>query len=420
MSDAVAGSEIDEEQLRDDLVALCRIPSISGSAAESDVQRYLAEQWREEGLDVDEWDLDIARLSTDPDFPGSEVPRTGAVGVTAAYGNGQGGPTLLLNGHTDVVPVGDVDAWTTDPFDARVVEVAGEHLLFARGSADMKAGVAAMWAAVRAVQRAGVRLPGRVVLAAVSGEEDGGLGTFALLRHGVTADMCVIAEPTSLAIIPANGGALTFRLVVRGRAAHASRRTEGVSALDVLLSVVSALHDLERRRNEVVDPLMVRWPIAYPISIGTVHGGDWPSSVPDRVVVEGRLGVALDESAERARADFEDVIAELCHQDPWLDAHPIDVQWWGGQFASGRTAADAPVVRAVRHAHQAVTGAAADVYGAPYGSDLRLLTGLGRIPTVQYGPGGSEVAHSPNEHVSLRETCTAARVLARLIVDVCS
>ena len=413
-------AEIDEDQLRNDLVGLCRIASISGSAAEPEIQRFLARTWRDEGLDVDEWDIDVAALSADPEFPGSEVERRTAVGVTATLGAHGPGPTLLLNGHTDVVPVGDRDAWTTDPFEPRLSEVDGDRVVVARGSADMKAGVAAMWAAVRAVQRSGIVLRGRVVMAAVSGEEDGGLGTFALLRRGITADLCVITEPTGLAVIPANGGALTFRLVVRGRAAHASRRTEGVSAIDAFLPVLAALHELERRRNAVVDPLMQRWPIAYPISIGTVRGGDWPSSVPDRLVAEGRLGVALDESEADARAGFEAAVFAACRQDPWLAAHPVEVEWWGGQFASGRTPADSAVISAVCRAHEDVTGSAPEVYGAPYGSDLRLLTRLGAIPTVQYGPGGSEVAHAPDEQVSLREASIAARVLARIIVDVCA
>ncbi len=134
------------------------------------------------------------------------------------------------------------------------------------------------------------------MIAPVVGEEDGGLGTFALLRRGITADACLVPEPTDLDLVPANGGALTFRLHVPGRAVHASRRTEGVSAIDNLRPVLDALLALETRRNTDVHPLMARWPIAYPISLGTVHAGDWASTVPDLLVAEGRLGVALDET----------------------------------------------------------------------------------------------------------------------------
>ncbi len=410
---------IDAEALIADLLELLRIPSMGGTEAEVAIQRHLAQRWRSEGLAVDEWDIDLDAMQSDPDFPGMEVVRTAAVGVTASLRGDGTGPTLLLNGHTDVVPPGDPAAWTGDPFDPRRLDVNGRDCVVARGACDMKAGVAAMWAAVRAVQASGIPLRGNVILAPVVGEEDGGLGTFALLRHGVTADMCVVPEPTSMDIVPANGGALTFRLTVRGLATHASRRTEGVSAIEKLTPVLAALDELERRRNADVDPLMQRWSLAYPLSIGTVHAGDWASTVPDLLVAEGRLGVALGESTAHARAEFEAAVAAAGDADPWLVDHPVEVTWWGGQFASGRTPADAEVITAVADVHATTTGRVADVYGGPYGSDLRLLMGLGGIPTVQYGPGDAVAAHAPDEHVPVDDVIDCARALVRLILRVC-
>jgi acetylornithine deacetylase len=410
---------LDEDALMDDLLDLLRIPSISGTPAELEVQEHLAEQWRAEGLSVDRWDIDVEALERDPQFPGMEVGRTAAVGVTATLAGDGTGPTLLLDGHTDVVPPGDLDAWTGDPFVPRFADVGGRERVIARGACDMKAGVAAMWSAVRAVRAAGIPLRGSVVLAPVSGEEDGGLGTFALLRHGVRADMCVVPEPTSLDIIPANGGALTFRLTLRGRATHASRRTEGVSAIERFYPILAALTELETRRNADVDVLMRRWPIAYPLSIGTVHAGDWASTVPDLLTAEGRLGVALGENVEDARAELEGAVATASAADPWLADHPVEVTWWGGQFAPGRTPDDAAVIGLVAGIHAEVTGRTPEIYGGPYGSDLRLLVGLGEIPTVQWGPGDASAAHAPDEWVDVDDVIATARGLVRLILQVC-
>ena len=91
----------------------------------------------------------------------------------------------------------------------------------------------------------------------------------------------MIPEPTDLDIVPASAGALTFRLHVRGRATHASRRTEGESALEHFWPVWQRLRALEQERNAEVDPLFRRWPMPYALSIGTVRCGDWASSVPD-------------------------------------------------------------------------------------------------------------------------------------------
>ncbi len=213
----------------------------------------------------------------------------------------------------------------------------------------------------------------------------------------------------------ANGGALTFRLKVHGAAIHASRRTEGVSAVEKFYPIYLALADFELERNGDVDPRMQRWPVAYPISIGTVHSGDWASTVPDLLVAEGRFGIALGEDTSAARQVFEEYIAAACASDPWLAEHPVEIEWWGGQFASGQTEPNSRIIENLAAAHAQITGVSLEEYGAPYGSDLRLLTGLTGIPTVQYGPGDAAVAHAPDEYVLLSELETTARVISTVM-----
>ena len=282
-----------------------------------------------------------------PDFPGVEVDRQEAWGLVARLPGTGDGPALMLNGHIDVVPIGDPNAWVDPPFAGGTR--AGD--VYGRGACDMKAGLVAVGPRHGCAAASGVRLAGDVILASVQGEEDGGLGTFALLQRGWRADACVVAEPTELDVIPANSGSLTFRLRVPGQATHAARRTEGVSAIEKFWPVWQALVELEQRRHEVVDPLMSRWPLAHPLSIGTVTAGDWASSVPDLLVAEGRLGVALGESVEHARADLEETVAHLNDRDPWHRRHPVELEWWGGQFAPGRLPADSDLIDRVRAAH---------------------------------------------------------------------
>ena len=399
-----------------ELATVVRIPSVGGTDAENDAQHYIAGRLGESGLDVDHWQLDLADLTSRPDFPGMEVDRREAWGVVAKLAGTGDGASLMLNGHIDVVPTGDADAWVDPPYAAEM----RNGLMYGRGTCDMKAGLIANVYAVQAIQNVGVKLRGDLLLASVLGEEDGGLGTYATLQRGWRADACVISEPTELDIIPANSGALTFRLRVHGEATHAARRTEGTSAIEKFWPIWQALADFEASRHKTVDPLMARWPLAHPISIGTVHCGDWPSSVPDLLVAEGRMGVAIDEPVESAREALEVAIAEACAKDPWLRAHPVDVEWWGGQFASGRLHADSDLVQRVQSAHRAASGNLShEVYGAPYGSDLRLLTGLGNIPTLQYGPGDAKLAHGAAESVPIEEVMTTARTLALLALDLC-
>lgn len=396
---------LDAPALHRGLLELLAVPSITGSAAESELIHGLARQAERLDLAVDLWQPDLAELRADPDFPGTEAERAeiwGLVGVT----EDRDGPTVILQGHVDVVPPGDPAAWPGDPFVPRV----DGDVLFGRGACDMKAGVAANFAALAAIRASGVELAGRLALHLVASEEDGGLGAFATLKRGHRGDACLIPEPTALNLITANCGALTFELRVPGTAAHGSIRTAGVSAIEKFLPLFAGLRALEAERNRVCDPLLAGYEIAAPLSIGQVSSGDWPSTVPNLLVAQGRYGVLLDEDPAAARAAFEQRVAEVCAADPWLRAHPATVAWNGGQFASGRLPAGDPLRDVVAGAHADVVGGVAAERGVPYGSDLRLYAGAG-IPTLHYGPGDPSDAHTSHERVSLAETVRAARTL---------
>ncbi|CAL9460209.1 ArgE/DapE family deacylase [Streptomyces sp. enrichment culture] len=410
--EAAVLAAIDEDALGRTLLELISVPSVTGSAAESQLQHQLAGRLEWLGMDVDLWFMDLPALRADPDFPGTEAPREEAWGLVGTTPDGGDGPTLILQGHVDVVPPGDPAAWDGDPF---VPRVTGD-LVHGRGACDMKAGLAAHLAALAAIRTTGTRLRGRVAAHFVVGEEDGGLGAFGTLRRGHRGDACVIAEPTAGTLITATAGALTFRLAVPGRAAHGSSREQGVSAVDAYLPLHRALAALETERNRDPSPLLAEYPIPYAVSVGTVRAGDWASSVPDLLVAEGRLGVRIDEDPADARAGLERCVAEACAADPWLREHPATVTWPGGQFAGGRLPEGHALADTVAGAHADATGGPRPRQrGAAYGSDLRLYAGAG-IPTLQYGPGDIAVAHSEREHVSLREVVRVARTLALTVL----
>ncbi|MGH2476612.1 MAG: peptidase M20, partial [Candidatus Limnocylindrales bacterium] len=104
------------DTLLDELAALVRIPSVSGTDAENDAQAHVAARFADAGLEVDHWPIDLAALTADPDFPGMEVDRSEAWGLVGRLPGAGDGPTLMLNGHIDVVPVGDPDMWAAPPY----------------------------------------------------------------------------------------------------------------------------------------------------------------------------------------------------------------------------------------------------------------------------------------------------------------
>jgi acetylornithine deacetylase len=406
---------VDESWMVDRLTRLVAIPSVGGSPAESEVQHELARWLDELGCDVDSWQIDLAEASTAVDAPGQEVERTEAWGVVGTVPAAEDGPpALVFSGHTDVVPAGDRTLWEDDPFVPRIVDGA----LHGRGACDMKAGVVASLAALAAVRTAGLRLVRPVALHGVVGEEDGGLGAWATIRRGHRGDLCVIPEPTALSVVTAAAGALTFRLEIQGHAAHAAMRDRGVSAVELFAVVHAGLQEFEAERQKDADPRFGDARFPYGLSIGRVQAGDWASSVPDRLVAEGRYGVRLGEPIADAQAAFQARLAVICAGSDWLAAHPVRLTWTGGAFASGELPAGHSLLPAMRAAVTDAGGGDPEERAVAAGTDLRQYAAAG-VPTLHYGPGDLDLAHGPLEKVPLTDVATAARAFALLTLRSC-
>lgn len=408
-------AQLDTTRLVADLVELVRLPSITGTDAEADLQHRQSTQLSRYGFEVDAWKFDLAALEAETGYPGTEAARTEGHGVVGSLG-GSGIPALVLQGHVDVVPTGDISKWDGgDPFQGAITG----RTLHGRGACDMKGGVAANFAVARTLAASGITLERPFAIHSVISEEDGGLGAFGTLLRGHTADAAVITEPTSGRIVTANAGSLTFTIRVPGRAAHGSTRLEGHSAFEAFLPIFQAVQDLERRRNLDRDPLFDGNPLPYPISIGKIAAGDWASSVPDLLTAEGRLGVRLDEDLDTARHDFDSAIATAALRDPWLADNPPQVRWHGGTFASGRLNDHHDLIHEVAASVADVSdGELPSRAAAPYGSDRRLYDAMG-IPALHYGPGDVRYAHAPREQVDLDEVIAVTSALIVLALRRC-
>ena len=156
--------------------------------------------------------------------------------------------------------------------------------------------------------------------------------------------------------------------------------------------------------------------LPYPTIIGKVSGGEWASTVIDRIVAEGRYGVRLGQTARDAEADLRAVIDDACRGDEFLRDHPATVEVTGGRFSSARVPADHPLPVGLADAAEAVLGRRPRLLGEPYGADMRLLVNEGHTPTVMFGPGDPAVIHAADEHVPLDEVVACARVLATWLV----
>ena len=403
------GTAVEAEGAVTLLAELVAMPSVGGSTDELRVQHVLAERLGDLGLTVDLWPLDLDALRSDEAYPGEEVDRTAAWGLVAVSHPGED-VGLVLSSHVDVVPPGDLDAWSGDPFTPLVT---GGRLV-GRGACDMKGGLAASLAAVAALGRDLADVPPFAVHCTI-GEEDGGLGAYGTLVRGHTGRACVIPEPTGLRLNTANAGSLTFRVEVPGIATHGSTAYAGVSAIDAYVPLHAALAALAARRNLIREALLDHLPVPYPLSVGRLRAGDWASSVPDLLVAEGRYGLRVEEDPASARVELEEAVAEAAAAHPFLRDHPPVVTWPGGRFGGGHLPAGHPFGRQVARAHARVAGAEEPPeVGAPWGSDLRQYAAAG-VPTLHYGPGDVRLAHGPDESVPVDEVVATAEVFVELL-----
>jgi acetylornithine deacetylase len=403
---------VDDDGLLEALAELVAIRSLSGD--ESAAQRWMADFLAASGLAVDRWEIDLEALARHPAYC-AEVDRAEALGVVGSMGAGNG-PTLIFNGHVDVVPAGDPANWSVPPWKTTV----RDGHVYGRGALDMKGGLLCAVFAARALRAAGLRLRGRLLIHSVVGEEDGGLGTLATILRGHTGDAAIVVEPTEMMVAPAQAGALNFRVTIPGRAAHGCFRAEGIDPITHFIPIYQALQQLEAERNrQQSDPLFAAYKLPYAICVGQLSAGVWASTVAESLTFAGRFGVSVGEDLGAARRSLERCVAAAAAADPWLREAPPRVEWWGGQFAPAAIAADHPLVKTVAAAFYRVAGSRPRVQGMPYGADMRLLINQGQTPTVLFGPGDVRRAHQPDERVPVADLRAVTRTLALTAARFC-
>jgi succinyl-diaminopimelate desuccinylase len=334
---------------------------------------------------------------------GAEVSQVegapGRVSLVARVGD-RGSPTLLINGHLDTVPVGPAP-WAHDPFGGEV----SDGRLWGRGAADMKGGVAAAIEAVHAVRRAGTELPCDVVFHLVADEERGGqLGTRVLLERGlISADACVVPEPTGLDICVAERGILHVDVRLLGRPAHASEPRKGVSAIEKAAKVVLALHAADF--GNLPHPLLGS-PTA---NAGMIQGGTGANVVAERCVVTVDHRALPGQTEEDAVDDVRRLIDRI--DDPELRYELAPIVF--GEASELRV--DHPWVAEVGSTIEAVTGRRPRVIGMPFATDARFMRNQASIPAVVCGPGAIEQAHVVDEWVTIDALVDAAAVYASIM-----
>ena len=366
---------------------------------EEKLQRYLGKHLSEIGAEVEIWEPEPIPAS-DPFVPGGLDFKGRPQLVGRLPGKGKG-PSLLLNGHIDAVTAEPRELWTSDPFKATE---RGGHL-FGRGVNDMKGGLATMLFALKILQRLDVRLHGDVIYCANTDEESSGAGGYACVAHGVRADAGICAEPSGFDVWTACRGSLYVDITVPGRAGHAEMAQPGwqdggaVNAIDklrIVLEAIAALDGEWRTRPDKQHPLLSPGNIVPTM----IKGGVWTVTHPP--TCELHCGIyyhpgELDSegTGSAVRDEFTRRIEAAVAGDSWLASHPL-VWEWSQDTIPAEVPQDHPIVQCVQEAAGTV-GRESRVSGFDSWHDAAAFTRLAGTPTVSFGPGGVESAHSVDE-----------------------
>jgi acetylornithine deacetylase/succinyl-diaminopimelate desuccinylase family protein len=378
---------------RNEIVALASeliaIPSPSGD--ELEIMEFVAGWCAGQGLDH-------TIVAKDPRRPN----------VIVSIGDGQAGPTVVMNGHLDTVPVSDAAAWQSGPFEP-VVSPDGSRL-YGRGASDMKSSVAVMLYLMGLLKDAPLR--GRLQAHIVSDEEtSGAFGTLHVLDEIAAGrlprpDYCLIGEKSDLKVRNAERGIFNFDITFYGRASHtAAARMTGINAIAKAAKGILALErDLERFHPAVGKPV---------ISVNMIQAGIARNVVPGECTIAVDRRLVPGETRETAIAEVRAALDAIAAEDPDFRYEIIEDP--RNDYIPANITDDAsPVVRALQESIRSVTGKEPEYFVAWAGAtDGRFYRQAG-IDTVGYGPGG-ENAHGANEAVFIDDLVVQAKVYIETI-----
>ncbi len=334
--------------------------------------------------------------------PVVDVVAQGRPNVTARIEGGLPGPTLLFEGHTDVVTEGDGTEWSVDPFGGEIVD----GRLYGRGSADMKGGVAAMLHAARAVESAGP-FPGTIVLAVLCDEEGMMLGVkdFVARGHAAGVDGAIVCEPEAGEVCTSQKGAMRLRIDAQGVMAHGAMPHQGKNPIRALVHACDALEAIERELQHTHGE---HPHLGLPYVTPTVLQA---GSMPQLNVIPADASLALDIRSTPG-IDHWDLVRKIERAlQPVTEATGVTFTFKViDERPPTETPEDDPVVRAVYAAHEAVTGETPRYGGVPGTTDGTILWRDAGIPVVVYGPGGKWIAHQVDEYVEIDDLTRCADV----------
>ncbi len=327
----------------------------------------------------------------------------GRANIVAKIKGSKPGKIFAISGHLDVVATGDVSSWKHDPFAGEIED----GRMYGRGTADMKAGVAAGAIALIELKESQIDFPGEVWFIGTVGEEIGMIGAKALVDEGILDDVdaVIIPEPTNgNQAIYANKGSIQFQVTAKGKAAHSSAPHLGVNAI---MTACKYILRVQERFDEISqDPKYHNSEMGNTLNVfSTIEGGSQINSVPDLAVFQGNVRSVPEFGTKEVCELFESVIEEM-NQDPSnaeLSIHYHQI------LDAAQSAKDSDLIKALLVSAKDKKIEVLTTAGATELSRYRQISD--DIQMVVYGPGLTENAHIVDEWIDLEEYYDCIEIL---------
>jgi len=383
---------------------------------EASAVQVMEAELKQLGFQTEKVAIDPQTLGRHPGFapvPWEYDNRYNVVGYRPA--DHEGGRSLILNGHLDVVDPGCLDFWENDPFEP----VIKDGWLYGRGAGDMKSGIAAMIYAVQAVKLAGFGIQAPVTVQGVIEEECSGNGALACLAAGYDADAGLIPEPFGPTILTHQVGVLWFKVTVRGAARHVLSASSGINAIETCFPIIAALRALEVELNDSPRPEAYRrFDHPLNLNIGLFNGGSWPSSVPDEATFHGRLSYYPGVQFDEIRQKIIRAVMQASEQDPWLSQNPPEIDFYGFRSDGHAVESSLPAFEILNDCHKVLTDVDAQPYISTCTTDLRVFQLFGQGQATCYGPVAENI-HGANERVHIPSVMQVAKAYALFLSRWC-
>ena len=382
-------SKIKEEDIINLAQQLIRIPS-DETAGEQEVCDYLESVLKSLGMKIK-----IQQVK--PNRPNI---------IAEVVGNNSG-KVIMLNGHIDTVPIGDIDKWSVDPYGGNIKN----NKLFGRGATDMKGSIASMIIAIKYMMNNITNFNGKIIFTGVMAEETTGIGTQKVVEDNIKADMAIVGEPSDEKIYRAHKGTMWFNLFSYGKLEHSSESDSGSN--NAIINMMKLIEEINKisKELEMIDNDLVGHPT---INVGLIEGGTKQNMIADscKVSIDRRVlpGEDPDKILDELRVRFN----KLRSTDSRLE---FDIKKDTIREAVEVSESE-QIVQELKKALNKVFNKDTIVSGMKATTDMSILVNQGKIPSVIYGPGFIKQAHTIDEFIEVERLIKSSEVYAEVLLNV--